>query len=313
MVQKQKIKFEKNISDMKSKCVICFGEVLWDMLPTGQKPGGAPLNVAIHLKQQGQIPIIISKIGNDNEGKRLLHYLNNAGLNNEYIEIDPVLPTGKVLVQLDRNKNATYKICEPVAWDNIMIDEPIENRLAEANLIIFGSLASRNLRTRETLFHLLDQLNVKRLCDVNLRPPYDKKEVVEELLKRSDFIKLNEDEMKVFARWNAFDGSEKVIIQQISDYYSCSSVCVTRGKNGAIFYYQNRFYEHPGFFVETIDTIGAGDSFLASLVSALIKNNSPEKALEKACATGALVTSRIGAVPLYSSLDIDEIINSGKK
>ncbi len=139
---------------MGSGPVICFGEVLWDMLPKGPKPGGALLNVAIHLKQQGQNPILVSKVGNDNEGVQLLQFLSYSKLNTDYIGIDPELPTSKVMVHLDKNKNATYEICEPVAWDNIHFVKLNKNILSEASFIIFGSLASRNITTRETLFNI---------------------------------------------------------------------------------------------------------------------------------------------------------------
>lgn len=298
---------------MKSGPVICFGEVLWDMLPNGPKPGGAPMNVAIHLKQQGQNPILISKVGNDAEGTELLQFLKTSELNTDFIKTDPNLPTSKVLVLLDKSKNATYEICEPVAWDNIHFAELNKDILSKANLIIFGSLASRNQTTRETLFKILGQSKALRLCDVNLRPPYDKKEVIEALLKRSDFIKLNDDELKVITGWKDKNGNEKELIMWISENYNCASICVTRGKNGAIFYYQEQFYEHPGFKVKAVDTVGAGDSFLASLVSGLMKNYSPHQALENACATGSFVASVAGAVPVYTPLDIETIKKSAKK
>ena len=99
--------------------VICFGEVLWDMLPTGAQPGGAPLNVAVHLKKQGQNPLLVSKIGNDDDGKRLIKFLKQSKIDTRFIQIDDDLPTSQVLVHLDENKNASFEICKPVAWDAI--------------------------------------------------------------------------------------------------------------------------------------------------------------------------------------------------
>jgi len=297
---------------MKSGSVICFGEVLWDMLPTGQKPGGAPMNVAIHLKQQGQNPVLISKIGNDNEGIELLQFLRNSGLKTDFVKTDPKLPTSKVLVHLDKNKNATYEICEPVAWDNIQIHDLNPMIFDQADIFIFGSLASRNQTTRNTLLQVLNQTNATKLCDINLRSPFVKKEVIDTLLEKSDFIKLNDDELKIIAYWKKFTGNEKERILWLSEQYKCPSICVTRGKNGAILYYQNHLYEHPGFSVKAVDTVGAGDSFLASLISGLIKNIAPEKALERACATGAFVATQTGAVPIYNLSDIETIMNTKK-
>ena len=266
---------------MKTGLVICFGEVLWDILPTGAKPGGAPMNVAIHLKQQGQNPILISKIGNDLEGAELQRFLTKSGLNTAFIKTDPNLPTSKVLVHLDENKNATYEICEPVAWDNIQIEDLDISLFIKADIIIFGSLASRNQTTRNTLLHFLNQSKAIKLCDINLRPPFDKKEIIETQLKKSDFIKLNDDEIKIITGWNNIKGTEKELILWISGKYNCPSVCVTRGQNGAILYFQNQFYEHPGFPVIAVDTVGAGDSFLASLVSNLMQKTHPKKRLKE--------------------------------
>ncbi len=107
---------------IKTQNIVCYGEVLWDMLPTGEKPGGAPLNVAIHLKRQGQNPKLISKAGNDAKGKKLLRFLQKSGISTNLIAADSKLPTSEVLAHLDENKYASYAICEPVAWDNIQLN-----------------------------------------------------------------------------------------------------------------------------------------------------------------------------------------------
>ncbi|MBT3386268.1 MAG: carbohydrate kinase [Prolixibacteraceae bacterium] len=289
--------------------ILCFGEVLWDMLPSGAKPGGATLNVAIHLKKQGQNPILVSRIGNDKDGKSLKNYLIKSGLDTQFVQMDEKLNTSKVLVHLDEQKNATYEICEPVAWDNIQLNKEIEEVASNSGLIIYGSLASRNQTSRETLFSLLKSSKATRLLDVNLRPPYDKPEVVEKLLFMSDFIKLNDDELYAIASWKNKSGNETELIQWFAEYFKCSSVCVTRGANGAVLFINKKIYDHPGFIINAVDTVGAGDSFLASLVAGLSNNADPVKALEFACATGAFVASQKGAVPEYSEKEINGIIN----
>jgi fructokinase len=290
--------------------IICFGEVLWDMLPTGAKPGGAPLNVAIHLKRQGLDPTLISKIGSDKNGEMLIDFLSKTGLRTTAVQSDMKLETSKVLIHLDENKNATYEICEPVAWDNIQINPNIEKEAKNASLIIYGSLASRNKTSRKTLLTLLENSSATRLVDVNLRPPYDKRNWIEQLLHLSDFAKLNDDELTKIASWNKQSGNDKKLIKWFASYFNCPTVCVTRGANGAILFINNQFYSHPGFKVNAIDTVGSGDSFLAGLVANLSKVNQAEKALEYACATGAFVASQKGAVPEYTDKDIRKIINT---
>lgn len=290
--------------------IVCFGEVLWDMLPDGAKPGGAPLNVAIHLKKQGQTPALVSKIGDDREGRELIQFLKMAGLNDAYIGTDKVLPTSTVLVHLDHNKNATYEICQPVAWDNITADQRTDELVANADIIIFGSLASRSEVTRNTLIQLLKNSDAKRLFDVNLRPPFDNREIVESLLRMSDVIKLNDEELLKIASWHNQSGKLHKLTRWFSAFYECPEVCVTRGPHGALLLMNNTLIEHPGFKVEAADTVGAGDSFLASLVANLEKMHSPEKSLEYACATGAFVASQPGAVPDYSEKDIEQLIQA---
>ena len=289
------------------KNIICFGEVLWDMLPSGAKPGGAPLNVAIHLIKNGLHPTLISKTGTDKMGDRLVGFLEKSGLNTAAIQKDTELPTSEVLVHLDENKNATYEICEPVAWDNITINSEILNSAKNSGLIIYGSLAARNKTTRNTLFRILEESTASRLVDINLRAPYDSRDWIEELLHISDFVKLNDDELIKITGWHNKNGNEEELIHWLSDYFKCPTVCVTRGSKGAILFINNIFYSHAGFKVNAVDTVGAGDSFLAGLVASLSKNIHPEKALERACATGAFVASREGAVPYYSENEIDKI------
>ncbi len=283
--------------------ILCYGEVLWDMLPAGKKPGGAPMNVAIHLKMQGITPVLVSRIGADAEGAELKDFLVRAGVDVRFLEEDSRLPTSEVLVHLDDQKNATYEICEPVAWDNIQLTDALEAEARKAGVIIYGSLASRNKTTRETLLHLLSVSEATCLLDVNLRPPYDSPEVVEKLLHTADFVKLNDEELNRIGSWHRENGSEKDLIRWLADFYHCPTVCVTRGAHGAVLFIAGEFYEHQGFKVHAVDTVGAGDSFLAGLMKALAENRPPASALEYASAVGAFVASRHGAVPHYSGED----------
>ncbi len=288
--------------------VVCFGEVLWDMLPGGAKPGGAPLNVGIHLKRQGIHPWLVSRIGNDREGEKLLRFLQDSKMDLRFLQTDATLPTSQVLVQLDEHKNATYEICEPVAWDNIQPEKELNDLAKKTDLLVFGSLASRNETTRNTLMRFLEISQATRLLDVNLRPPFDSREVVEKLLYLTDFVKLNDDELFEIARWNGRKGTKAELITWLAEFFNCPAVCVTRGANGAALFIENRLIELHGFKVKAVDTVGAGDSFLAGLIAKLSSGSSPEKALEYACATGAFVASQHGAVPEYSVRDIESVI-----
>ncbi|WP_297094618.1 carbohydrate kinase [uncultured Draconibacterium sp.] len=292
-----------------NKEILCIGEVLWDRLPSGAKPGGAPMNVALHLNAIGLDAAIASSVGNDDAGKQLIDFLKNSGVDTSLIQTDEKLPTSEVLVHLDENNNASYEICEPVAWDNIQLTDELAKKAQNSGLIIYGSLASRNQTTRETLLKLIDNDAVK-LIDVNLRQPYDKQDVLELLLAKSDIVKLNDDELRVFAGWNGIEGkTEEELIKWFVQHYKVEMLCVTRGDKGAAMFHKNKFYEHPGFKVNAVDTVGAGDAFLAGLVAAFLQKKSPKEAITFACATGAFVASKAGATPEYDMNEIQAIMN----
>lgn len=290
--------------------ILCIGEVLWDNLPSGKKPGGAPMNVALHLHNIGQTVTIASKVGNDDPGRELLDFLQQSGVDTDLIGIDEALPTSQVLVHLDQNNNATYEICDPVAWDNLTLTPALEKNAAESGLFIFGSLASRNPISRATILRLLES-DALKLIDVNLRKPYDSQETVEKLLRKSDIAKLNDEELVTFAQWyNKHKHDEKSLIRWFAEEYALSMVCVTRGDKGAVLYCDGTFYEHPGFKVQAVDTVGAGDAFLAGLIAALSEGRNYPEALAFASATGAFVASRPGATPAYDRDEINRILQS---
>ncbi|HZL10744.1 MAG TPA: carbohydrate kinase [Prolixibacteraceae bacterium] len=290
--------------------ILCIGEILWDNLPSGAKPGGAPMNVALHLNRVGQLAAVASKIGNDELGKKLLNFLETSGLNTDLVTVDETLPTSEVLVHLDANNNATYEICEPVAWDNLTLTDSLSKKAKKSGLIIYGSLASRNTVSRNTILNLLEN-DALKLIDVNLRKPYDTREIVEMLIRKSDVVKLNDDELRVFAQWNDVQlQDEKSRISWFASFYNSKMVIVTKGDKGAILFAGGEFFEHPGFKVNAVDTVGAGDAFLAGFIAAVFEGKTNDKALEFACATGAFVASRAGATPEYNRFEIEQLLIS---
>jgi fructokinase len=295
---------------IKDNQILCIGEILWDNLPSGAKPGGAPMNVALHLNRIGQKVSISSKVGKDERGKKLLAFLEDSGLQTDLIQIDETLPTSEVLVHLDENNNATYEICEPVAWDNLVLTDSLKSQAKTSGLIIYGTLASRNPETRNTILHLLEN-DVVKLIDVNLRQPYDTREIVEQLILKSDIVKLNDEELGVFGQWyNKHKHDEKSLVKWFAEEYNSKMVCVTKGDKGALLYSDGEFYEHPGFKVDAVDTVGAGDAFLAGFIAALLEGKTNDKALEFACAAGAFVASKAGATPEYDRKEIEQLLIS---
>lgn len=286
--------------------IVCFGEMLWDVFPKEKIAGGAPMNVALHLCQLGAEVSLISKIGNDKEGKNLLAFIDSFGLHTELVQIDSAYPTGKVIVDDSDKENITYHIVHPAAWDLIEWSVNQQEKVDQAKAFVFGSLATRGETTRNSLLRLLRTKTLKVL-DINLRPPFYNFEILEELLFLTDVLKINEEELKILAEFHHLPLMMETGLEKLAELYDLSMICVTLGKNGAMLYYEEEWYKHPGYRVEVQDTVGSGDAFLAAFIHSHLKNNTPEQILDDACALGALVATLKGGTPRYTQEDITKI------
>lgn len=289
--------------------ILCVGEALWDNLPSGKQAGGAPMNVALHLKKLGHQVVLASRIGNDELGDELFSFLKKSGLNTDNIQIDELLPTSEVKAKLDEKNNAAYEIVENVAWDNLQSTERLRKTATESKVIVYGTLASRNKTTRDTIMSLLDNKNDGiKVIDANFRAPYTNKEVIDLLLSKADIIKLNDEELLALASWYEIYGSEQRLMSWVAEKYNTGMVIVTKGIDGSVALFNDKFYAHGGFKIKTVDTVGAGDSFLAGFLSSWLTDINPAKALQYAGATGACVASKLGATPDYSQEEISKIL-----
>jgi len=291
--------------------VVCFGEILWDVFPTHKVIGGAPLNVALRMQSLGVETFMVSRLGKDENGTMALEYLQKTNLKTEFIQQDNTFPTGYVSVFLNEKGSATYEIFRPVAWDFIALNEANERLISETDIFIFGSLACRNKVSKSTLLGLIEQAKFS-VFDVNLRKPDYTYKLISELMQKADFVKLNDEELTEITSELNFKGSSmKEQIQFLSEKTQTQSICVTRGSEGAILYLDESFYENSGYTVKVEDTVGAGDSFLASLIFKLyIQNEKPENALDFACRMGALVASKKGANAKIENQEITSLTTS---
>ncbi len=286
---------------------VCFGEVLWDVLPTGALPGGAPMNVAYHLNRLGISTQMISKVGEDDNGKGLLEFMQRNGIPTALIQKDPSQPTATVLATPGPNFEMQYDIVKPVAYDFIDVTPEATEAVSKAAFFIFGSLASRTPHTRNTLQRFISLAN-KKVFDINLRAPHYTREVVEELLQQSDIVKLNEHELELVSAFHADISRFEDKVRLISDRYQTSGIIVTKGADGACYYDGESFYEHPGFKVQVADTIGSGDAFLAGFLSRFINKKPPQKCVEFACKLGAFVATQKGGCPDYDVQQVETTI-----
>ncbi|MDW7694518.1 carbohydrate kinase [Flammeovirgaceae bacterium SG7u.111] len=290
------------------KNIVCFGEVLWDMLPTGKKLGGAPLNVALRAQSLGMESNIISAIGNDSIGQEILEELKTYGINKSHIQVSKKFGTSEVLVHLDSNGSASYDIKMPCAWDDIEHQEEDAKTVAQSDAFIHGSLAARSKTTLSTLLQLLNQARFK-VFDVNLRPPHYNLKTLLKLMNHADLIKFNDDEIFEICKEMGLEKSSlEECVQFIAEHTQTKQICVTLGGNGAVLYIGTDFFYNKGYKVKVADTVGAGDSFLATIISELLNETPPQRAINSACAIGALVASKNGANPKVTQEEIEKIM-----
>ena len=289
--------------------ITCFGEVLWDVFPTHKKIGGAPLNVANRLQALGNDVTMISAIGEGGNGTKLLDYIKEVGINPNCIQVHNEYKTGKVKVMLNEKGSASYDIKYPRAWDKIRFTEGARNIVLNADAFVFGSLVARDETSRNTLYQLIEFAKYK-IFDLNLREPYYTTEVLVYLMEKADFIKFNDDELfevckTLGSKYNSLEQNIKFIAEKTNTKH----ICVTKGHHGAVLLYNDVLYYNSGYQINVKDTVGAGDSFLASLTSELLNKSTPQKAINFACAIGALVAKSEGANPKILQSEIETFIN----
>lgn len=281
--------------------VVCFGEVLWDCLPSGRKPGGAPCNVAYHLQRLGCQAQLASAVGTDPLGEEMLAYLRSKGLSTELIQRHPHLPTGTVEVSLAADGQPQYDIRTGVAWDEIALNEEVLRAVRECDAIVFGTLAARSETNRKTLDALLAIPEPRKFIDVNLRPPFDDRERALALACKADWIKLNKAELGALTLYPLTDDELADTLDRLRELTDNVRACLTRGDQPSILWQQMAIVSLRPPKVKVVDTVGAGDAFTAALLHGIITKRveyAPE-VLAHANKLGALVASLPGAQPDY--------------
>ncbi len=276
--------------------VLCVGEVLWDALPEGLFLGGAPFNVACHLRAAGTPVSMVSRIGKDRLGDEVTRRAARYGVGSDLLQVDDALPTGFARVDVDESGNPTYEILVPAAWDAIERTDHLLARAANARAIVFGTLAQRQPVSRATIQRLWDT-EALMVLDVNLRVPFEDREIVRDSLQRADVVKMSNEELQKVAAWFALQGGPRESVAALAESFACQVVCVTRGSQGAALWHDGKWSEHPGFKVEVRDTVGAGDAFLAVLLAGLLAGGTDSAILQHANLIGAYVATQFGAVP----------------
>lgn len=277
---------------------ICFGEILWDNLPSGRLAGGAPMKVAYHLRKLGIDAKMISGIGRDSAGEDLKNFAESMALPTQLLQINHMQSTSEVIGTLKANHEMTYDIVFPTAWDFIEWQTSFDQLIASADVFIFGSLAARNEISRNTLMRLLDNAPYK-VFDVNLRAPHYSKELISVLLSKADVVKLNENEIVILGNWFTADKAEEDIVSTLLKQFNLAEILVTKGAQGGTYYSTEQILNYTAAKVKVVDTVGSGDSFLAAFLSKKLAGDDMQDCLNFASKIAGFVTSQKGACPSY--------------
>ena len=289
--------------------VLAIGELLWDLLPTGPRLGGAPFNVVVHLQRLGVDTALLSGVGDDDLGRRALAEARALGVRTDLVEVVRGVPTGTVGVQLDAGGHPTYAIHTPAAYERLGRDPVATVRAAgiRPDAIVIGTLAQRfapvRAATRDVMAAFPDAM---RVYDVNLRDGCWTPPLVDELLRDATMVKLNAEEAGVLAGeldLPAADPAE--FAAATAARYDLRVVCVTSGAAGATAWRDGAAVAVPGHPVDVVDSVGAGDAFTAAFLAALLEGRDLADAVGAGNALGAIVASRAGGTPSWTPADLE--------
>ena len=286
------------------KIIVGLGEMLWDMLPGGERLGGAPANFAVMAARLGDRGVIASRLGRDKLGDRALDELDELPIDISFVQRDPEHPTGSVGVEIIDGE-PHYTIHEPVAWDFLEWTPEWRALAQSADAVCFGTLAQRSEVSRKTIQDFVAGMRPQclRVFDVNLRPPYFSAEQIAESLATATIFKLNETEVpRVLTMLGAAAssyGEEELLAaaRWLIVRYPLRLVAITMGGSGSLLVSRDSFHRHPGVLAKVVDTVGAGDAFTAALVHSCLTGDSLAQMNEAGNRWGAWVASQPGAMP----------------
>ena len=292
--------------------IVGIGELLWDLLPEGEKLGGAPANFAVMAARLGNRASILSRVGRDDSGRKAIATLEPLPADQSLVQIDREQPTGRVTVQIDKGQ-PVYTIHHPAAWDFMQLTDAWVQEAKRADAICFGSLAQRTQESRQTIQPLVAQTHAGclRVFDVNLRAPFFSGEVLVESLELATVLKLNDIELPLVLSMlglSAEVGDEECgsgellgVQRLLEEFPGLDLVALTRGEHGSLLVRRDGWDEHPGYPVEVVDTVGAGDAFNAALIHYLMRGAPLATLNEAGNRWGSWVASQAGAMPELST------------
>lgn len=290
------------------QAVVVWGEVLWDRFPDGDKLGGAPSNVAWHLGMAGGWAQLVSRIGDDDEGRRALAQLSQV-CDVDLVQIDAERATGEVTVALAGGE-PRYTLVPGRAWERIECTPDVARTLEDAGVLVYGTLGQHTdtgiAGWRKAIAAAPD--SCLKVCDVNLRrsatsPPGERR-AVEEAIAAADIVKVNDAELAKLAEWFGWRGDPVARLRE-----GKRVVAVTHGARGSTLYAEKETLEIPAVTARAGgDNVGCGDAYVAIFVHGMTLGWDLATSGSAASRWAAAVAGERGATPLFSDDHVDALL-----
>jgi fructokinase len=282
-----------------------IGELLWDLLPGGPRLGGTVTNFSVFCARLGNPTVLVSSVGDDDYGRAARTALTQPNLELEQLEHDRDHPTGTVEVTFSVDNQPSYIIHRDVAWDFIRLTPGLLEVARAAGAVCFGTLAQRHETSRSTIRGFVEATAPRcvLVCDINIRMPDCSADVLRWSMAHATIIKVSDEELSL-----AFSllGEQVLTAPQaaahwlLENFPTCVLVATTLGASGSLLTTREGEFAHPGFPIEVVDTVGAGDAFTAGLLHAYLRGATLPQMAEIGNLCGSYVASQPGATPLLS-------------
>ena len=294
-----------------------IGELLWDLLPNGKQLGGAPSNFAYISSLLGNHAAVVSRVGDDPLGTEALERLKALGIETANVQTDDTHFTGTVDVTIDANGLPEFRIARSVAWDYIEWNGAVQKLASEADIVCFGSLAQRQEPSRSAIHQFLraTRESCLRIFDVNLRQSYYDAITLKTGMALATVVKVNDEELPVVLQSCGLPTKSDDDVSDaelLLEHFGMELVCVTHGQRGSLLLGKDKRSEHPGFRVQVVDTVGAGDAFTATLAHFYRTGQSLEVINDAANRVASWVATQPGATPAATSEQIAELLGIGQ-
>jgi fructokinase len=290
--------------------VLVLGEVLWDLFPASVRLGGAALNFAAHIKRLGHEPLLVSAVGTDELGEEAIQAITTLGLDRGFLQKTARFKTGTAAVHLGPGDETSFVIERPAAYDAVQLSDRHIDQIIQwkPEWLYYGTLFSSSVTGRDVLRRLLEAVpQAKRFYDLNLRPGSDSPELVIELLRAANVVKLNEEELRSIHEFTELPAETEAFCRAGVERFGWDAVCVTLGARGCAMLAAGEYVEANGHRVDVADTVGAGDAFAAAFVHGIASNRPAAEIAEFSNRVGALVASLHGAIPNWTMEEVVDL------